>query len=618
MSAPASHAQTCESRVREVITRDNLARETAWLRLLQYRRTSLVFASEADGKHFFIAPNGNRHPDRELDAFVTELCAGRPRVTGMSVGDMPARCQFPARERWLAGRVGAAPWPQPACPKLEEWRERQQARSATLVFSSYYPNNPSSVFGHTLLRLNRKPEGAAQESPLLSRGINFAANATTSNALFYALMGLTGGFKGTFTAMPYFYKVREYGDFESRDIWEYDLSLKPAQVENLVDVIWELGFTDFNYYYFTENCSYHLLTALEAAAPELHLSERLPWWVIPVDTVREVVASPGLVERVVFRPSLFRQFQTRYEALPDAQMRAAFARTVFARELPTGLAPLQRAQVLDAALDYWDFRHARALTAQEPEPSAFKQKLLVARAAEPSLPPLAIPVPEDARPDRGHASMRYGLGTGYDRRDGIFGDVDVRFALHDLLDPAPGYPATSAIEFFGVGLRVNDERARVESLRVVDVLLAAPVTRLRVPLSWRFNVGAERVRGDECDRCLAAGVLLQGGLSASFAGERALLYGLGGGVARYSGELRPARVGLAPRLNLGLRWRFTDRFAQLLEYEGEQALGPRGRWLTKGTLGVRYAPSLNWAVDLTLKQYESAENEAGLRVYLYR
>jgi hypothetical protein len=84
-------------------------------------------------------------------------------------------------------------------------------------------NNPASMFGHTFLRVDKNREGP--EQTLLNYGVNYAANVDTKNvnALAYAFEGLFGFFRGTFTLFPYYAKVQEYSNWESRDLWEYEL-----------------------------------------------------------------------------------------------------------------------------------------------------------------------------------------------------------------------------------------------------------------------------------------------------------------------------------------------------------------------------------------------------------
>lgn len=45
--------------------------------------------------------------------------------------------------------------------------------------------------------------------------------------------------------MPYYRKVKEYGDFESRDLWEYELNLTPEETRFLVSHIWEMQHVSF-------------------------------------------------------------------------------------------------------------------------------------------------------------------------------------------------------------------------------------------------------------------------------------------------------------------------------------------------------------------------------------
>ena len=189
-----------------------------------------------------------------------------------------------------------------------------------LVFSSYYLNTPASAFGHTFLRFIKHPEGKNRRKyELLDYAANYAANVTTENSLMYAYQGLTGGFKGKFSFLPYFYKIREYNDFESRDLWSYKLNITEKQRSYVAAHLWEMKQTTFDYYYFTENCSYHMLTLLDVANPEWKLAERNPYFVVPVDTLRTTQQTPNMVKKITFRPSKRRAAITRVKRLNQAE-----------------------------------------------------------------------------------------------------------------------------------------------------------------------------------------------------------------------------------------------------------------------------------------------------------
>ncbi len=40
---------------------------------------------------------------------------------------------------------------------------------------------------------------------------------------------LQGNIRGEYSLMPYYRKVKEYGDLESRDLWEYELALNEQE-----------------------------------------------------------------------------------------------------------------------------------------------------------------------------------------------------------------------------------------------------------------------------------------------------------------------------------------------------------------------------------------------------
>jgi len=45
--------------------------------------------------------------------------------------------------------------PEQACPDFEAWRDAIDAHAVSLVFADAFLGNPSSMFGHTFLRLHK-------------------------------------------------------------------------------------------------------------------------------------------------------------------------------------------------------------------------------------------------------------------------------------------------------------------------------------------------------------------------------------------------------------------------------------------------------------------------------
>jgi len=537
-----------------------LADDGHWLRLGHWRRGLLGgLESQADGPGFFLAPGGKQDPAAELEATLRGFFGPVPADEKAQ----HALCAFPARLAFLSPRLAIDParLPRVACPRLEEWWARTRAQGITLVFSSYFLNNPASAFGHTFLRLDRRPFAAPGERvELADQGLDYAATVDTGNAVLYAVKGLFGLFHGEWSARPYFYKVREYADFESRDLWEYELDLAPAAVAMLVAHLWELGGTWFDYYYLTENCSYHVLSALEAADPHLELLRHVGKVTLPADTVKALFANPGLVRAVHYRPSIRTQLERRLALLAREERIAARAVAAApAAELQAGLGDEGRARVLDAALDLVDAQHGRAVVRGEAAALALRQAVLERRAAIPvASPPLEVPAPSSGGPERGHGSSRALAGAGASRNDGPIAVLGWRLALHDHADPPAGFSPATQLEFLDLRLRLGSRgggSVRLDEAALVDAAAMAPLGLDDPRPSWRLRAGATRLRDGACGSCVAGDLEVGGGITLA-AGPASLLV-TGEGVLQAAPGLSGLRgsgfrAGLGPRAALRL------------------------------------------------------------------
>jgi len=501
----------------------SLAQERGWLRLGHWRAKLLGgWESEADGPALFLSPDGKHDPAAELQATLTGFFAATdPAPLGPLKDPLleHPQCRFPARFAWLAAAIpiDLARLPPRTCPRFDAFWKKVSARSAALVFSSYYLTSPASAFGHTFLRLGREEVAATGERvDLVDQAVDFAAVTDTSNAVLYAFEGLFGLFKGEFTARPYFYKVREYADFESRDLWEYELSLDRRQLGMLVAHLWELGQTWFDYYYVTENCSYHVLGALEAADLDIDLLSHVgPAATIPADTVKALFLNPRLVREVRFRPSARTQLAARTEGLTSAELDAV--ENLADRGESPGLDALpvaDQARVVDAALDLVDVRHFRDLVGGVPAVDALRQKLLKTRSTiAVASPPLSIAPPSLGGPERGHASLRLGVGGSASSDDGPGLVLDGRLALHDLADPPAGFSPRTQIEFLKLRLTVPERNPslRLDEFSLVEVTNLNPIDRFDRHPSWKLRVGATRVEDGGCATCVAGLFSIGGG-----------------------------------------------------------------------------------------------------------
>jgi hypothetical protein len=272
-----------------------LADHVAWRRLVHYRATWLgTFKSEVDGPEFFLSPNGKHDPERELAATLRAFFA--PVQPGRE--DSHAVCRFPARFEWLDARLRLqSAVSRPQCSRLGRFYSALAAARVSIVYAANSLEYPASAFGHTFLRLTPR------DNPAAGTGVDYQASTDTSNPVLYGVKGLTGLFDGRFGFHPISEKLHEYASEQDRELWEYELALAPTEVRRLALHLWELATTRSDYFYLTENCSYQVLAALEAAAPRLELVSQLKFVVLPADTVRALFQARGLVRRVQYHPS---------------------------------------------------------------------------------------------------------------------------------------------------------------------------------------------------------------------------------------------------------------------------------------------------------------------------
>ncbi len=540
----------------------------AWVRLLHYRKDFFGNWSNESAPAFFLTHGGDSDPDAELSASVEEL--SRP--------DSDFHCKFPARALLLS-RLHLAVLPKKPCEEWTAFRDRLSATGASVVFSGYYLNNPASAFGHSFLRIHRARSARESGTPteLLDTGIGYAATVTTSNPVSYAFYGMLGLFRGEYTAMPYYYKIREYADAENRDLWSYPLALSPSELELLVAHLWELDRAELRYYYFSRNCSYEILAALEAildsSRGRIGLLDRMPWFVIPSHTLQSLMQEPNLVSGVEYRPSQRKKLEARLSLLspPDRTMAESWNTTESTPEMG--------APVLDARMDWIDFAHFKDLIQNADAPQALKQQTLRARA-------LTGVVQDDQKeqvartepdPSQGHRPRRVQLGVGHDP-ERLFTQLSFRPALQDLLDPAAGYPESAQIEFVNVSVRASD-RLRLQRLGLFQVQSLSSWTRVKYDPSWKVGVVYEADSGTRLD--------VAGGATVPVPGARLFL--LGGGRL-----LSPRWFALRPHgtLELGIHSRIGESFAFLgsvLKTISRAGLGSEisleGRWHITQNLG---------------------------------
>lgn len=485
--AIAVDSQNSVNRAVEEAKTISLWNNTQWLHLMHYNKEHGTYISQVDDDRFFYAEDGKKNPEAELIATIKHLFISTEN------NNEQTQCQFIARTRWLVEQlnIDKRTLPPVHCDEYLEWRQLIHADSVTMIFPAYHLNSPSSMFGHTLLRLDKS---GASKSEWLSYAVNFGANIDNSdNSLLYAYRGLAGGYPGIFITEPYFKKIQEYNRIEHRDIWEYKLNLTAEETTKMIDHLWELKTINFDYYFFDENCSYRLLELLEVARPDIELTDEFILTAIPVDTVR-AIESAGLIESISYRPAQVTEIQAALETMPqqhrDMVLRLSQDIAVAESAEFTRLTEKEQKQITDLAYRYLRYQN----TAKSRDPEIAKRSYLLLQQIN-SYPKeidnsteIITPLP----PEKGHRSKRttFGLGERYDNNYAEFG---FKMAFHDLEDDKDGFLQGAQINIGSLRLRAEDNVGlRLYQLDLVDIFSLTPRNMFFAPLSWKVYSGFER------------------------------------------------------------------------------------------------------------------------------
>ena len=576
-----------------------LASDREWHLLLHYKENLFGgYTSEQDEPGFFMSPDGKTNPQAELDAtlkqFFSDELVGRSK--------QPAQCAFIARYTWLKERLAfdETRLPPQRCERFERWFADFEAQSITLIFPSAFLNNPASMFGHTLLRVDQR--GQTDSTRILAYTINYAADVPPDAGIAYPIRGIFGGYQGFFSTIPYYLKVREYRDIENRDIWEYRLNFTESQVTRLLMHAWELGNASFDYYFFKENCSYHLLALIDYADPTLHLTDAFLFWTVPADTVRVIASKPGLVSGIAYRPSRSNVIRRKRESLPSEEREIAHQLTKDVSELTSPafvrLDLARQAFLLDLASDYLRYR-IDTTDSPPPELKERNRAILTARS-QLRIPSQEFTVePFAKRPELGHKTSRASVGAGW-RNNDTFEEVSVRAGYHDLLDPEVGYTPDAQIELASITARYYNraDQARIERATLANVVSLSPIDSVFHAPSWKINVGMNTIRFGDCQLC--SNGVVNGGIGAakeSHLLKREVLFAFAEAEADYSRAYQENyRVGGGG--TVGLLADLTDRWKLMASgtYLGFP-LGDKSddvRWF----VGQRYTVSQNWTLRL--------------------
>ena len=461
-----------------------LSQHQQWLALLHItpKRFFGSWSSGIDDPKFFLS--SSRTPEDELRATIREFSQGDPTDKKHPIN------KFPCRLYWILTKLPQlrqkfVSTESTYFKKIFKYIKPYQTR---LIFPSQYMNNPSSLFGHTLLNIE-----CENNDKLMAYSVNYAAKTKETNGLIFSFKGLFGLYKGYYSIGPYFEKVVEYSDVDRRDIWEYALNFTVEELKMLMMHIWELEDISSDYYFFDENCSYNLLFLLDVMRPELKLAEKADrFWVLPVDTVK-LIYKQGLVVNHNHRPSKAFKIHELSKPLKKEQKQmvkyAASSEQAHENfeEWHHFDTEIQRA-MLDTVLELLYVNLDKGVI----NISVYRQSYYAALKKRAKLGKKESIHNKGSvyNPAEGHNSFLIGGGSGY-YLDQHYISMRIRPTYHGLDDPPRGYLLGGAIEALDTEVYYFSKKRRY-SLRRFDLVKIhsfAPGDDFYSSTSWQISTG---------------------------------------------------------------------------------------------------------------------------------
>ena len=449
-----------------------------WLKIVHYQPKIFGgYESTIGSDTFYLSPCGKTNPKKELEATIALFQSN----------DDKTKCLFPARYKLLKAN-GIITYEFPLCPEYESFKTDLQPSGITFLFTDAYMNNSSSLFGHTLLRIDTKRKG----TQLLAHGVNYGAfTKGYEDSFLYAIYGLIGAYQGGFTIKPYYDIINTYNNIENRDIWEYSLNLTQDELDLFIAHIWEIGQTLTPYYFFTLNCSYMLMETLDAVKPNLNLAQKFKLQTIPLDTIKAINNQKNLVKEVRYRPSRAKKIKHRINQMNKKQLNA-FLQSIEQNKFDfDNLNDDEKADILETAYQYTQYQYI----SQKIELKEYRKKsfAILRKRNELQSKPKFDELKDGHNPVLAHNSAMFTLGLGA-KNGQVFEEVSIRPAYHSLIDSDKGFLQGTEINFLDTRFRHydNENKYVLEKLKILELSSLSPIDRVFRAPSYKIDLGIQR------------------------------------------------------------------------------------------------------------------------------
>jgi len=587
----------------------NLASNSQWLALLHFEVTpsGSIKHSFVKSETFFLSDDGKRNPASELYATLKAFNSN----TGET--DEHALCRFPARRMWLQANAGYT-FNTPACKAFDDWAMLDTVDSISMVFATGHFASPASFFGHNFLKINRKNN----TSHLLDTAINFGAQIPPNeNPLVYLANGIFGGYQASYSAEPFYRFLAKYGEEDLRDVWEYKLAFNTLQEKILVAHTWELQDVSFPYYFFRQNCAFHISALLNVFTTQRYVPEYLPW-AMPITVFDRMMSSKigdvPLVSDIELHRSRRSLFQNRFAASSPELKRLIHKHSLGLLDLSKSddfdaLSTSDKTSFVDTMLDY------SAFMAKEKGGAVHRENqrlLLLQRLSLPSGEANKPPADKTQPPHLGQRPGYAAIGFTSNKEGNNSGFLRIRPAYYDFLSIEAARKPHASFTLFDTQVKF-DSGISIEKFDLFNISnLNTHYSGIAIDnaLSWQLRLGYEPV-SDRCNDCNAWGLNWDIGKSKNINNDLAVFFL--GGISAAESRNRTANGALHAHLGitgkLHPKWRVHAKIAYTESFNRHQPFD------FSYEVENRFGNSRWWDVRLSIQHRDATDVSLSMAYY---
>ena len=242
-----------------------------WKNILHYDDRKSVINSNSD---FFLSSDGYINPKSEYEATLKSL------TNEASLNDKHTICMYPARFNYIVSSLNLSKelFPKPNCKEYEEYKKNVLFENVYIVFASENNFSPSSMMGHTFLKI----DGGEK-----SHAFSYFAALNNADSIKFYIDILTSGIDGAYILSPYIEKSSEYLYKEQRSLWEFKLDLNDKDKIRLKEHLWELKEKNIKYSLLSHNCNTALISILKVANKDFSVEAIKPF-ITPVEYIQKL------------------------------------------------------------------------------------------------------------------------------------------------------------------------------------------------------------------------------------------------------------------------------------------------------------------------------------------